>query len=134
MKIREMNIRKKLVLIGGLLTIIWGIAHLFPTNSVVRGFGNISVDNANIITMEWITEGFVLIFIGLLINVVTIKSDSPDKVVKAVYLLTFVMLVAMSVLSLLTGFKIDFLPFKLCPVIFMTSGFLIIQGYFDKNS
>jgi hypothetical protein len=134
MKIREIHIRKKLILIGGLLTIIWGIAHLFPTNSVVRGFGNISVDNGNIITMEWITEGFALIFIGLLVNVVTFVSDSPDKVGKAVYLLTFIMLVAMSVLSLFTGFKVDLLPFKLCPFIFMTSGLLIIQGYFYKNS
>jgi uncharacterized membrane protein YwaF len=101
---------------------------------VVKGFGNISIDNANIITMEWITEGFLQIFIGLLINVVTIKTDSPNKVTNAVYLLTFAMLVAMSILSLFTGFKVDFLPFKLCPVIFMTSGLLIIQGYFDKNS
>jgi uncharacterized membrane protein YwaF len=134
MKIREMHIGKKLILVGGLLTIIWGIAHLFPTNSVVRGFGNISFDNANIIIMEWIIEGFVLIFIGLLIIVVTIKTDSHNKVTKAVYLLTFAMLVAMSVLSLFTGFKVDFLPFKLCPAIFMTSGLLVIQGYFDKNS
>jgi hypothetical protein len=133
MKIREMKFRKKLILVGGLLTIIWGVAHLFPTNSVVRGFGNISVDNTNIITMEWITEGVALIFIGLLVNVVTIVSDSPDKVTKAIYLLTFVMLVAMSVLSLFTGFKIDYLPFRLCPVIFMTSGILIIQGFFNKN-
>jgi hypothetical protein len=129
-----MNIRKKLILIGGLLTIIWGIAHLFPTNSVVRGFGNISIDNANIITMEWITEGLALIFIGLLTIVVTIMNDSPNKVAKAVYVLTFIMLVAMSILSLFTGFKVDFLPFKLCPVIFLTSGLLILQGYFDKNS
>lgn len=134
MKIRDMNIRKKLILIGGLLTIIWGIAHLSPTNSVVRGFGNISVDNANIITMEWITEGLALIFIGLLTIVVTIMNDSPNKVAKAVYVLTFIMLVAMSILSLFTGFKVDFLPFKLCPVIFMTSGLLVIQGCFDKNS
>jgi hypothetical protein len=134
MKIREMNIRKRLILVGGLLTIIWGIAHLFPTNSVVRGFGNISVDNVNIIKMEWITEGLALIFIGLLVNAVSIVGDNPNKVAKAVYVLTFIMLVAMSVLSLFTGFKIDYLPFKLCPVIFMTSGILIIQGYFDKNS
>jgi hypothetical protein len=133
MKIRDMHNRKKLILIGGLLTIIWGIAHLFPTNSIVKGFGSISVDNANIIRMEWITEGLVLMFIGLLTIVVTIMTDSPDKVEKAVYLLTFIMLVAMSVLSLFTGFKVDFLPFKLCPLIFMTSGILIIQGFFDKN-
>jgi hypothetical protein len=134
MKIGDMNFRKKSILFGGLLTIIWGIAHLFPTNSIVKGFGSISVDNVNIITMEWITEGLVLIFIGLLINTVTIITESPDKVAKAVYLLTFMMLVAISVLSLFTGFKVDFLPFKLCPVIFMTAGLLIIQGFFIKNS
>jgi len=128
-----MDIRKKLILVGGLLTIIWGVAHLFPINSVVKGFGNISVDNANIITMEWITEGFTLIFIGLLVNVVTFVSESHDKVAKTVYLLTFIMLVAMSVLSLFTGFKIDYLPFRLCPVIFMVAGLLIVQGFFNKN-
>ncbi len=133
MKLKESNVREKLILIGGLLTIIWGISHLFPTNAVVKGFGNLSVDNVNIITMEWITEGLVLIFIGILITTVTILTDSPNKVVKAIYLLTFVMLVAMSILSLFTGFKVDFLPFKLCPVIFMTSGLLIIQGYFMKT-
>lgn len=132
-KMRDMNIRKKLVLIGGLLTIIWGIAHLFPTNSVVKSFGNISIDNSHIITMEWITEGFTLVFIGLLVNAVSIVSDSPNKVAKAVYVLTFILLVAMSVLSLFTGFKIDYLPFKLCPVIFMTSGILIFQEFFEKE-
>lgn len=128
-----MNIRKKLILVGGLLTIIWGIAHLFPTNSIVKGFGSISVDNVNIIRMEWITEGFTLIFIGLLVNVVTFVSGSHDKVAKTLYLLTFIMLVAMSVLSLFTGFKIDYLPFRLCPVIFMAAGLLIIQGFFIKS-
>ena len=134
MKSGYLNIRKKLILLGGLLTIIWGIAHLFPTNSVVRSFGNISNDNANIITMEWVTEGLTLIFIGLLVIIVTILSPGRDKVAKAVYLLTFAMLVAMSILSIFTGFKVGFLPFKLCPVIFLTSGLLIIQGLADKNS
>jgi len=125
---KELNIRKKLIFLGGLLAIIWGVDHLIPTKSVVNGFGNISVDNTNIITMEWITEGFALIFIGLLVIIVTIVNTSPNKITKAVYLLTFAMLVAMSVLSFFTGFKVDFLPFKLCPVIFLTSGTLILQG------
>jgi hypothetical protein len=30
--------------------------------------------------------------------------------------------------SFFTGFKISFLPFKLCPVIFITSAVLIILG------
>lgn len=134
MKIRNFNFRKKLILLSGLLTMVWGIAHLFPTTSVVKGFGNISTDNVNIITMEWITEGFVLIFIGFLVSTVAILSESPNKVAKAVYLITFIMLVAMSVLSIFTGFKVDFLPFKLCPVIFITSGLLIMQGVFEKTT
>jgi hypothetical protein len=64
-KMRELNIRRILILLGGLLTIIWGVAHLFPTKSVVGGFGSLSIDNKHIITMEWITEGITLIFIGL---------------------------------------------------------------------
>ncbi len=31
-----------LLYIGSLLTLLWGIAHLFPTKSVIKGFGNIS--------------------------------------------------------------------------------------------
>ena len=124
--------RKLFVYIGGLLSTIWGISHLFPTANIVKGFGNISPDNVQIITMEWINEGFTLIFIGLLVIIVTMISKGDKKVTKAVYILTFMMLIAMSVLSLFTGFKIDFLPFRLCPVIFTTSGLLILQGAFYR--
>jgi hypothetical protein len=40
----------------------------------------------------------------------------------------------MSVLSLFTGFKIDFIPFKLCPFIFMTAGLLILSGFFHREN
>ena len=125
--------RKLFVYIGGLLSVIWGISHLFPTANVVRGFGSISSDNLQIITMEWINEGFTLIFVGLLVIIVTLISKGDNKVTKAVYILAFMMLIAMSVLSIFTGFKIDFLPFKLCPVIFTISGLLILQGSFYKD-
>lgn len=125
--------RKVLVYIGGLLTIIWGIAHLFPTHDVVKGFGNISHDNAEIVKMEWINEGLLLIFLGCLTIVATIINNDPNKTQRAVYFLSFIMLVAMTVLSLFTGFKIDFLPFRLCPVIFMISGLLILQAAFIRK-
>ena len=82
--------------------------------------------------MEWINEGFTLIFIGLLVIVVTVIGDGKNKIVKAVYLIAFIMLEAMSVLSLFTGFNIDFVPFRLCPIIFTVSGILILQGAFRK--
>lgn len=34
-----------LLYLGAALTALWGIAHLFPTNSVVKGFGASSVNN-----------------------------------------------------------------------------------------
>lgn len=53
-----------LAYIGAAFVAFWGISHLFPTKNVVAGFGEISEDNRHIITMEWITEGLALIFIG----------------------------------------------------------------------
>ena len=51
-----------LIYIGSALPLFWGISHLFPTKDVVHGFGDISPDNKNIITMEWITEGVAYIY------------------------------------------------------------------------
>ena len=116
-----------LIYVGASLPLLWGIAHLFPTKSVVRGFGDISADNKNIITMEWIIEGVVLIFIGSLIVLVTV-IDSANIISKTVYAASSVCLVVLAIISLMTGFKIQFLPFKLCPIIFVTSATLIICG------
>jgi hypothetical protein len=124
--------RKLLIIIGGSLNILWGISHLFPTNSVMNSFGNISIDNKRIILMEWINEGFTLIFIGLLVLVVTIINKENNKTLRLVYIASSIMLFSMAILSLLTGFKVDFIAFKLCPIIFSLSGTLILQGAFRK--
>ena len=59
-----------LLYIGSTVILIWGIAHIVPTKSVVKGFGGISEDNIRIITMEWVAEGLTLCFIGLLVLLV----------------------------------------------------------------
>jgi len=116
-----------LLYFGAFLNLFWGVAHLFPTKNIVRDFGDISTDNRNIITMEWIIEGLALIFIGLLVVVVTI-IDPESTVSKSVYWLVFGMLNVLSAVSLFTGFKVDFLPFKLCPLIFTGSSIFIFLG------
>jgi hypothetical protein len=116
-----------LLYLGSGLTVIWGSAHLFPTKSVVKGFGEITIDNKRIITMEWINEGIALIFIGVLVATVTV-IDPSNVVSTAVYFISVIMLLVMAVLSLFTGFKISFLPFKLCPFIFIASAVLILIG------
>ena len=112
---------------GGLLTMIWGIAHLFPTISVVKGFGDIGQDNKNIITMEWIVEGAALVFVGLLVLLITF-IDHQNLVSILAYILSSAFLFIMAAISFFTGFKVNFLPFKLCPVIFITSATLILLG------
>lgn len=116
-----------LLYLGAFFTFAWGVAHLFPTNSVVNGFGEISQDNKRIIVMEWIAEGVCLIFIGLSVAAVT-YVDSSTIVSKVIYWICFIELNVLSILSLFTGFKVNFLPFKLCPVIFTSSSILILVG------
>jgi hypothetical protein len=119
--------RHILLYAGSALPVIWGIAHLFATGSVVKGFGDLSPDNRRIITMEWIVEGAALIFIGLVVLVATL-IDPAAPLARAVYALSAFMLVELAVISLFTGFKIRFLPFKLCPFLFTASAVLILAG------
>lgn len=116
-----------LLYLGAFFTLAWGTAHLFPTRSVVEGFGEISQDNKRIITMEWIVEAVGLIFIGLLVVAVTMV-DRSSTVSKAVYWICFAELNVLSIVSLFTGFNVSFLPFKLCPLFFSGSSVLIILG------
>ena len=115
-------------LLHSITVIIWGIAHLFPTKSVVKGFGDISIDNKNILKMEWVTEGFSLIFTGVLLLSVTIIGDNENIISRIVYITSSVFLFSMAILSFLTGYKVNFLPYKLCPIIFLISGILILIG------
>jgi hypothetical protein len=116
-----------LLYLGAALTALWGISHLIPTKNVVAGFGEISDDNRQIITMEWIVEGVSLIFIGVLLAVVTF-IDPQAAVSIAVYIVSTVGLLALALVSLFTGFKVKFLPFKLCPFILSASAVLVITG------
>ena len=116
-----------LLFLGAALTASWGIAHLFPTASVVRGFGAISADNRRIIAMEWIVEGVSLIFIGALVASVAF-IDPVGTVSKAVFVISAIALLVLAAVSMFTGFKVNFLPFKLCPFIFTASALLILAG------
>jgi hypothetical protein len=122
-----LNVSQFLLYLGALLPIIWGIAHLIPTRSVVRGFGDISVDNRRIITMEWINEGLTLIFIGVLVAAVTMTGDG-DMVATVASLISSVALIVIAIISIFTGFRVAFFPFKLCPILFTTSAILIAIG------
>jgi hypothetical protein len=116
-----------LLYLGAFLTLAWGLSHLFPTRNVVKGFGNISQDNRHIITMEWNVEGVYLIFVGLFVAAATLV-DRAGTLSRAVYWIAFAELNVLSLVSLFTGFRVNLLPFKLCPVIFTASSVPILAG------
>ncbi len=116
-----------LTYLASFLLIGWGISHLFVTRSVVRGFGDISSDNRRVITMEWITEGVALVFIGSIVGIAR-YVDGASQVSQAVYWSSFLVLNVLSVVSLFTGFRNSFIAFKLCPFIFTGSSLLIVAG------
>jgi len=117
-----------LIYIGGAVTLVWGIAHLYPTKSIVKGFGEISADNKHIITMEWIIESAALIFIGFIVIGVTIIK--PSGIISTfTYLSSISILLVLAIISFFTGYKVKFIAFKLCPYLFSFSAVLIFLGY-----
>ena len=120
-------LHQTLLYLGALLPALWGTAHLIFTLPVLKGFGDISIDNRRILTMEWIVEGVSLLFIGVVVAAVT-YMDRTNTVSQAIYWLSFSMLNVLSVISLFTGFKVAFITFKLCPIIFTGSSILILIG------
>ncbi len=121
-------INQILIYIGGAVTLVWGIAHLYPTKSIVKGFGEISADNKHIITMEWIIESAALIFIGFIVIGVTIIK--PSGIISTfIYLSSISILLVLAIISFFTGYKVKFIAFKLCPYLFSFSAVLIFLGY-----
>ena len=109
------------------LTAIWGVSHLFATKGVVAGFGDITADNRRIIAMEWIVEGVALVSIAAFVLGTTL-IDAQNEVSTYVYAVAVGSLVVLAVVSIFTGFRIAFLPFRLCPFILGGSAALIAWG------
>jgi hypothetical protein len=116
-----------LLYVASVLTGLWGIAHLFATRGVVAGFGELTANNRRIITMEWIVEGVALISTAAFVAAAT-ALDSQATVSSAVYAVAMTTLLALALVSLFTGFRVAFLPFRLCPIIFTLSAVLIGLG------
>lgn len=105
----------------------WGVAHLLATRGVVAGFGDLSADNRRIITMEWIVEGVALLSTAAFVTVAT-AIDPGAAVSSAVYAVAIATLLALATVSLFTGFRVAFLPFRLCPFLFTGAALLIAWG------
>jgi hypothetical protein len=123
-----MILRYVLLLIGSLVITLWGIAHLFQTRSIVKGFGSISLDNKRIITMESIAEGLTLCFMGVLVLLVTSFAGPQNLVSVLVYRAAAWMLVVMAGLTFVTGAKTSITRIKVCPLVKSIVAILFFLG------
>ena len=117
-----------LLYLGSIIILIWGAAHLFPTKTIVRGFGPISEDNRKIITMEWLAEGVAMCYMGILTILVTAIDGRTAAASTVVYLSTAITLVVMAILGWLTYARTPIIPMKLCPWIQSLSALLLFAG------
>ncbi len=113
---------------GSTIIILWGMAHIVPTKSVVSGFGALSEDNRRIITMEWVAEGLTLCFIGLLVLLISVLGETQNPVSIIVFRMSAVMLIVMAVLSLFTGARTSIVPIKIRPLVKTTVAILFLLG------
>ena len=113
---------------GAGIVILWGIAHIIPTRSVVKGFGELSQDNRRIITMEWVAEGLTLIFIGVLVLLVEALGDPQASTGILVIRACAGMLLAMAAWTFVTGGKTAIVPIKICPLVKSTVAVLFLLG------
>lgn len=121
-------INNTLLYAASIIILVWGIAHIVPTKSVVSGFGQISTDNRRIIKMEWVAGGIAMVFIGVLTLAITILGEFQNPVSIIVYRASAGVLIAMAVLSGLTGARTSIVPMKVCPYIQTTAAILFLVG------
>ena len=115
---------------GSIIVIGWGIAHIIPAKTVVKGFGAISEENKKIILMEWVAEGLTLGFIGVLVLLTGILGGTANSISRIVFRISAGMLIVMAVWTALTGAKTSIIPIKICPFIITGVAILFLIASF----
>lgn len=121
-------LRNLLIYAGSIIIVLWGIAHILPTKSVVKGFGPISKENKRIITMEWISEGLSLCFIGILVLIIVIIAGSGNSVSIIVYRISAITLFIMALLTAFTGARTSVIVIRFCPVVKIAVAVMLYLG------
>ena len=106
-----------LLYVGAGVIFLWGLGHLVATRGVVSGFGPISPDNRQVVTMEWIAEGLTLCFLGVLVGIFALVVGCDHVGTHLAARTSAVMLLILAILSTFTGARTAVLPMKLCPFV-----------------
>ncbi|MFH1943356.1 MAG: hypothetical protein ABIL68_14740 [bacterium] len=114
--------------LGSSLIVVWGIAHLVPTKKVICGLGDLTKDGRRIAVMTWVSEGFTLIFMGVLMGVMMFAFDGDSYTVFWTARVCAGFLVVVAVLSFFTGARTSVIPMKICPFVKLSAALLLFIG------
>lgn len=119
-----------LTYVAAAITGLWGVAHAVPTRQVVAGFQDASIANRRVLLQEWLAEAVTMWTLAALVTVVTVVADGTaaaewtDRVAAA-------SLIALAVLTSLTGARTPVIWFKICPVLLGGSAGLLLLASFS---
>ncbi len=117
-----------LAYVAATLVALWGVAHVIPTRQVLKGFEPISIDNRRIILQEWLAEGFTMWGIAAVVVSVTVAAGAGAAASHWVYRASAGVLLALAVLTTLTGARTPVLWFKVCPLLQTVCAILLVSA------
>jgi hypothetical protein len=108
------------------LVMAWGLAHAAPTRQVIAGFGPISAENRLIITQEWLAEAFTMWGIAAIVIAATAAGGAATDARDWTYRMAAALLVALGVLTAVTGARTPVVWFKVCPMVMALAAGLLL--------
>ncbi len=115
-----------LAYVASTLVSLWGVAHAIPTNQVLAGFEPITLHNRRVVLQEWLAEAFTMWSIAAVVVCVTVVGGAGADASQWVYRATAALLLALAVLTALTGARTPVIWFKICPVLLTVSAVLLL--------
>ena len=110
------------------LVALWGIAHAIPTRQVLAGFEPVTADNRRVILQEWLAEAFTMWGVAALVVTATATGADDGDLRAWVYRITAGLLIALAVLTSLTGARTPAIWFKICAVLLTCSAVLLLAA------
>ena len=97
---------------------LWGVAHAIPTSRVLAGLAPVTADNRRIVLQEWLAEAFTMWGLATIIVAATSAGGGPAAGVRDwVYRAAAALLLALAVLTGLTGARTAVIWFRICPIL-----------------
>ncbi len=112
--------------VAAALVALWGVAHAIPTSQVLAGFKPITQNNRRVVLQEWLAEAFTMWGLAGIIVAVTIVGGAGSHATEWVYRVVAALLIALAVLTGLTGARTAVIWFKICPVLLTFSAALLL--------